>query len=130
MSEFKFNKDQAARDKLLGIPPDAKYGGGIEHFEGLPAPVLRKLIEEQFANPEDCQNCSPTIQEFLDFMEEHPGFTAHGYAVELRRSDYRISIEGLRGKNIKREDADDFVQAFRFADDFEFEAGNCYCWYD
>ena len=130
MREFEFNKDQTARDRLLGISPDAKYGGGVEYFNGLTAATLRKLIDEKFADPEECQNSSPSIQEFLDFMEEHPGFTAHGYAVTLKREDYRVSIEGIEGKGIKREDVDEFIQAHRFADDFSFENGRCYCWYD
>lgn len=130
MTKFNYNKDQAARDKLLGISPGAKYGGGIEYFKNLDAATLSQMVEQGFADPESAQNCSPTVAEFLEFMEAHPDFKAHGYAVSLKRDDYRVSIEGLQGKNIKREDVDDFIQTFRFADDFEFEGANCYCWYD
>ena len=131
MNKFNYNKDQAARDKLLGIPPGARYGGGVEWFKGIDLATLKKLVVEGYADPEDAQNSAPTIGEFLEFMEAHPKFLAHGYAVSDKREDYRISIEGLKcpGKATAK-DKRDFIQAFSQADDFSVEGGRCYCWYD
>ena len=132
MNKFNYNKDQAARDKLLGIPLDARYGGGVERFKGIDLATLKKLVVEGYADPEDAQNiAAPTIGEFLEFMEAHPKFLACGCAVSGKREDYGISIEGLKcpGKATAK-DKRDFIQAFRQADDFSIEGGRCYCWYD
>lgn len=130
MKDFTFNKDQDTRDKLLGIPPTAKYGGGIEAFTGLTAETLRQLVDQSFADPEDAQNSAPTIGEFLEFMEAHPKFRAFGYAVGIKRSDYRVSIEGCEcAKGASEKDQRDFTSMFRFADDFKV-GRRCFCWFD
>ena len=132
MKDFTFNKDQVTRDKLLRIPADAKYGGGIEYFKNLSADTLRTLIEQKFIDPESTQNCSPTVSEFLEFMEARPAFKAHGYAVKLSRDDYRVSIEGLKARGVSQEDMHAFIRTFRDADDLNFEddGSDCFCWYD
>jgi hypothetical protein len=44
---------------------------------------------------EQSQNDSPTIGEFMEFMEAHDNVEAHGYVI-TNREDARLSIEGLR----------------------------------
>ena len=121
------------KEEILGII--GKYGdGGIEHFNGLSAKSLKELIKLGFADPEDTQNESPSIAEFLKFMEKYHNVEAHGYAVSPNRSDERVSIEGLETKNRKEELSKefilDFTKKFRQADDFEVDEKHAFCWYD
>lgn len=99
-----FNKDFVTRDKILApYFTEKAFGGGICHFQNLPLEVLKKLVKLKFADPEETQNDSPSIAEFINFMqhisESYPNpetlITAHGFAVSQNRSDYCISVEGL-----------------------------------
>ncbi len=86
------NRDYKTRDNLLGINQE-KYD--IVHFDNVTADTLQQLIDNKFADPEETQNDSPTIQAFLEFMKQYPATLAHGYVVSINRGDYRTSIEGL-----------------------------------
>lgn len=122
---------QLDRDALLGIPAGAPYGGGIQHFDGLDAARLRALIAGGHADPSECQNASPSIAEFLEFMEEHPSVLAHGYAVHYERPDYRTSLEGLEYRGpVSPELARSFKTRFTDADEISVSSYNLYCWYD
>ena len=126
------NRDIKTRDEVLfgKYNPDRYHFGGIARFEGLDVETLKWLLEHNFADPDETQNDSPTIEEFLDFMERHPEFTAHGYAVTDKRDDYRISIEGVETNETPadRETIFDFMGWFRFADELQLDPP--YCWYD
>jgi hypothetical protein len=123
------NKDTKRRAELLGIDT-----GKFVHFVGLTAVNLRKLIDEGFADPEEQQNDAPSIREFIEYMEAHPGLTAHGYAVGLERPDYRVSIEGLKGVVASAEEALDFEHWCRRADELESaladDGYHCSSWWD
>lgn len=67
----------------------------VLRFNNLSAETLVTLVEEGFANPDDTQNDSPSVKDFLSYMQAHPNVTAHGYLVGRERSDARVSIEGL-----------------------------------
>jgi hypothetical protein len=122
---------QLDRDALLGIPAGSSYGGGIQHFSGLEAARLRALIAGGHANPSECQNSSPSIAEFLEFMDEHPGMLAHGYAVHYERPDYRTSLEGLEYRGtVNPELARRFKARFAEADELSVSSDSLYCWYD
>lgn len=126
---FEFNKDHEARNKILGIT--GEDNGDIIHFDHLTLDGLEELIEKKFADSEEAQNSSPIIQEMLDFMKSHPDFTAHGYAVSIKRSDYRVSLEGITlNRKPTYDELIDFVDCFRFADDFNCGESGCNCWYD
>jgi len=103
-------------------------------FSGMTAETGRKLIEAGFADPNDQQNDSPTFLEMVEFCEGHPGFTMHGYTIGEDRSDARITVEGIQGEAASIDDALDFAEAFRYADDMSIARGtdhpSCYCWYD
>ena len=127
------NRDIAARDALIfGMYEPLKYLGGIRRFYGMDADTLDALIKLGFADPHDAQNASPTAGRMLAFMREHQGYTAHGYAVELSRKDYRVTVEGLAkgsGYGSQRE-LEAFISLFRNADAFEAGQNGMYCWYD
>lgn len=105
-------------------------GYDIKYYEGLTAAGLDTLIKERFADNNECQNCCPCIKEINKFLHEHPNFTAHGYIVTPRRPDYRVSIEGVEGKDCNAKDIEDFIDLFGDADDLTVEGGVCYCWFD
>lgn len=129
---MKMNMDAKTRDELLFGEFDlGKYGGGIRRFDDLNYETLKYLMEQRFISYDDCQNCSPCAGDIMHFMANHPQFTAHGYAVSPTRGDYRMTIEGvdLQG-DYDHETLLDFVGMFRFADEFDIEHNELYCWYD
>jgi hypothetical protein len=123
---FQFNKDQTRRDKILGITGERDY----ECFPPLSVENLGWLIDEKFADPDERQNKSPAIREFYDFMVKHPEYKAIGYAIGLKRNDYRVSIEGLEGKAKNHQSFLEFVQEFHGADEFDVDDNYQRCWYD
>lgn len=109
--------------------------GGVCGFDKVPAETMRKLIDEKYADPEETQNESPSIQEFLDFIEarEDPdNWYLHGYAVSPERDDVRVSVEGIGSyAPVSAEDLVDFVKLCRYADELDCTTDNpAYCWYD
>lgn len=131
MYDFPFNKDQKRRDSLFNIRKIYSYDpGNYQSYNGLDVDTLKILIDEKFADPDETQNDSPSIQEFYDFLVEHPEFTAHGYLIGLKRSDYRVSIEGLEGKPNDSESYTDFILFNRLADEFDVDMDYCRSWWD
>ena len=127
------NTDVAKRDKLIfGKFEPRKYCGGIRQFEGMSLETLDTLLANNFADKEERQNESPTIAEFRNFMQKHPGYTAHGYTVELAREDYRVTVEGLEKSEgyESAQELEDFIEAFRYADDFTASKEHMFCWFD
>jgi hypothetical protein len=122
----KLNKDYETRDKILA--PYREGRANFYRFENVPLKVLKELRDKNFLDVDDAQNYAPTIGELIEFMENSSStFTAHGYAVDYDREDYRISIEGLESH-----DGVDFkeVEEFRQADEFTLESGYFRCWWD
>jgi len=119
------NLDQSARDALLGIRPE-NYLGGIARFYDLAAGNLQALVEQGFADPEDRHDGAPSLGEILEFLKAHPQFTAHGYAGNTTRGDYRVSLEGVEtAKRVSKQTLDDFIGRFRFARDFLIHPPYC-----
>ena len=125
------NKNVKRRDEILFGTADIDYKfGGTQYFRGIDCNILEQLLEEDFIDPEECQNCSPSTEEFFEFMKKHPEFTAHGYAVSPDRSDYRITIEGIEADEDcnNQEALEDFIGLCRFADEFCIHPP--YAWWD
>lgn len=126
------NKDVSTRDKLIfgKYSPNRYKFGGIQKFENLDVETLGKLIDQNFAEPENRKNLAPSIGEIYDFMLRYPKYKAHGYAVSIDRDDYSISIEGVE----KGEPAEsvyefsDYMAVFRYSDVFYHET--MYCWFE
>lgn len=127
------NKDIKRRDEIIfgEYKPDDYKFGGVKQFSGLPLETLKLLIEEGFLDPEDCQNNSPSAEEFMNFIEQHPDFTAHGHAVDSTRDDYGVTIEGIELFGARsRETEREFVMFSQHADDFVFNDKALFCWWD
>ncbi len=116
--------------------------GGCEFFEDLTLNKLAQLLEEGFANPQETQNNSPTIQEFYEFGKkfQNLGYEQFfiGYVVSPDREDYRTSIDAIQ-LSLESETIDsriyaDFVSAFkRFAqtaDETDISLKLLYAWWD
>jgi hypothetical protein len=116
---MELNRDTKRRAEILCIPYDPSEMGDIVSIR-VDAEQLHLLVDEGFADPEDAQNDSPSLEAFLAFMDDHGMFQAHGYAVPSKRNDYRISIEGLVGRVLNDTDTVlDFVLFCRQADELE-----------
>lgn len=125
------NRNVARRDELLDSFCSFSSMGGMQRFAKLDVFTLESLVNEGFADPTDAQNSAPTLGDILNFMKQHPGFTCHGYAVDAKREDYRISIEGVDYQgNPTIEQIVAFVKLFRFADELVIEEDELYCWFD
>lgn len=105
------------RHSLLGLSPTIGHRGGIQYFDGVSAETLATLVEEGFADPDSTQNSSPTIREFLAYMQAHPKVTAHGYIVGWERSDARVSVEGLHSNTTDPEEQIEFLEWNQGADE-------------
>lgn len=127
---MEYNKDQALRDSLLGLT-GKPFRGGVECFDGLTVEQLISLIELRFLDPEETQNESPTVAEFIKFMCMWPSIKAHGYAVDGSRADYRITIEGLKFEGpVSKAMLDAFVEFSFGADDCVATKNMLYNWWD
>lgn len=127
---YNMNMDIKTRDTIIfGEYAPEKYGGGIRYFDGMTITTLKELIDKGFCNPEEEQNCSPTVEQFIDFMEANDGYVVNGYVVSDNRPDYRVSVTAIeKQKPIEtKEELETFVYFARYADDFDV-AG--YAWWD
>lgn len=127
-----FNKDVKLRDEIIfgEYIPYVRGCGGIRSFDGMTVDTLKKLVELKFADPDERQNDSPKIREFIEFMENHKGYTVNGYAVALHREDYRVSVDAIQHTG-KLEDGKELAQFATFcknSDEFDPEEG--YAWWD
>ena len=126
------NTDTNTRDQILFGENfnEAKYIGGVRSFENLPAAIMKKLLELNFATEEDAQNDMPCIKKLMEYADTHENITFNGYAVSPKRDDYRISIETIKQDFTTPKDRDDFTEMFRLADDFDADEDQGYAWYD
>lgn len=126
------NKDIKLRDQIIFNGYDKKqYMGGIRHIPRISINILNSLIKLHFIDLNECQNNSPTTEEIFEFMQKYPKYYAHGYAVDISRDDYRITLEGVEKDSPFDSDieAQDFEKLFGEADEIETN-DTIYCWFD
>lgn len=126
------NLDYETRNELIfGNNSDVDWLGGIKHFDNLMVDQLNELIVDNYIDVNECQNSSPSVGEFFEFMKKHRQVAAHGYAVSHKRDDYRVSIEGLSYcGNLSKDLLFDFIHLCRHADEFIAEEKRLYSWWD
>ena len=130
-------KEVTKRDRIVfgkNIPEYVEGQDPYRTFAGLTAWKLRQLLKLGYADPGENQNRSPTIQEFLEFMDGFPGgacISAHGYVISPPRDDTRVSIEGLQvtGRLVFAHHKA-FVDFNRCADEITFEENYMRSWWD
>lgn len=130
---FTMNKDYERREQIIfGESYDSKkYPGGCRDFMGMTVETLQQLVDEKFADTEDNQNYAPTLGELLEYGKTHKGVTFGGYAIEVARDDYRVSIDTI--DQDFNEDANasiDFSNAFHAADEFTVAKESGHAWWD
>ncbi|MEK3916264.1 hypothetical protein [Paenibacillus sp. FSL H7-0331] len=128
---FDFNQDVRARDKILGLSIDWEDRiNRIIRFDPIQVSALEDLINNQFINPDEKQNNSPTVQKIFTFMKKFPVVFATGYAVTPKRKDYRVSIEGLaiNPEDVTEELENAFKEFSRSADELITESGMACRW--
>ena len=106
--------------------------GGIRHFEGMPASVLSELMANlPPALLEQTQNDSPSMREFVEFGRRYDDVTFHGYVVEARREDERVSVEGFSAPLSLYDEMErqDLVRMSK-ADQFGNYRGRLFAWWD
>jgi len=125
------NKDFKRRDELLNLINEQYECGGIVSFDNLDVETFKKLLDEDFVDPNRRQNYSPTAYEFYEFMVKYPQLKAIGYAVSPKRSDYRISIEGLIcSDDISDELKIEFKEFCEEADELMVKTTRLRAWWD
>jgi hypothetical protein len=125
--------DWKERDTIIfGEPVDwTTVKGSCPRFEGVGLDKLKELVDKDFVDLEDAQNCAPTYGEIVEFIKQYPEITAHGYIVSPNRADYRVTLEGVEYSGaISQELRKDFIDMFRKADDFICDREKLFCWYD
>ena len=130
------NKDYTRRDTLIcGEGKHPYYIGGCYDFY-CDWKTLNNLVKEGFADPNECQNDSPSIKEFLELTEGLKGIKFKAYAVSPERQDYRITVDGIEASIYEAygDDIAKLVQVCHEADEFDFshEGYNyiLYAWWD
>ena len=129
---FGLNKNVQLRDEIIfGKYEPEKYTGGIRRFENLSIDKLKKLEELNFIELNEKQNDSPTVKEFIEFMEKYQDYLAMGYVVSIKRSDYRVSLDGIEkcSEALSDKEKAEFTELFSSADEFENSA-EMYAWFD
>ncbi len=126
------NKDIKARDeKIFGEFDRSKYMGGCRRFKGVDLETLDWLLENDFIDPKETQNYSPTVADFREFLKENPTYTVHGYCVIDTRDDYRMNIEGVE-RDYPAEtitELERFIDFNKDADELDYK-DYMYSWWD
>ena len=129
--EMTLNSDIKARDEMIFGTYDTNcYSGGIRRFRNLSLEKLESLVNSGFADPDETQNYSPSIREFIEFMVENDGYLVDGYVVSGDRDDYRVSVDAIHRGDMDietKEELANFVDFARHADEFN---PNGYAWWD
>ncbi len=86
---------------IESYPPfhTSTWHGGTRDVSFIPVGVLEELIKRGYMKKDGTQNSSPTVEKFMEFMRKWNkkgiDVRAYGYEISGRRSDVRITIEGL-----------------------------------
>ena len=130
------NKDYELRDKILfGKYEPETYLGGCKNFH-CSYETMKKLVEENFVELDECQNYSPYTKDFMEMLEGVDNVEFIAYAISPDRFDYRITIEGF---DVEISDTDydtlaRLVERCHGADEFNLDhSGNTYylhAWWD
>lgn len=135
---FNYNQDYQTRDTIIfGQPIDWEHEntGGLYYFDALTVEGLQELIDRRFADPEERQNFSPTIGEFMAFSQTQKSkgfdFTFEGYVISPDREDYRVSIDGIQFRgDCSYQVIADFEAIAHNADEIEIDPNLLHAWWD
>ena len=134
--EGPLNKDIKRRDELIfGDYDPLEYSGnsgGVRKFNGISVQTLKQLLEENFIDPDDDQNGSPSIMKMLKFsVKWNNKYVFGGYAVEIWRADYRVSLDSIWREdleNLTEDEQEAFIDFVGEVDELDKE--NMSAWWD
>jgi hypothetical protein len=138
MTSFDYNRDTARRAEILAPyvarEDDDPEDDAFVRLSGIPFSAALALLEEHFLDPDDQQNYAPTAGEILEMLALNPRLTAHGYAIGIDRSDYRVTFEGIEGV-VPTEVALDLLIDYGYADErsasmLDDRYSSIYLWWD
>ena len=134
---FIYNRDSRTRDTIIfGKPIDWDNDlGGAYYFDELTVEQLEQLVNQQFADPAERQNFSPTLGEFLAFAQTQKSkgfeFRFEGYVISPKREDYRVSIDGLQFQgDCSYQVITDFHAIAYNADELDIDPNFLRAWWD
>ena len=124
-------EQEQRRWQILGREnPPEKYD--VVDVTDIGEEAIRTLVEEGFLEREDFHNCSPYVEDYMDFMSNYPGkFKLGGYVVCPTRDDVRITFDSI--ESCGEVDLDmmiDFTEKFRCADSFTMTRNCLFAWWD
>ncbi len=130
------NRDYLKRDSIIfGKYEPETYFGGCKNFH-CSYETMKKLVDENFIELNECQNYSPYTKDFMELLSPEDDVRFMAYAITPERPDYRVTIEGV-DIVIPDDDFDKvslFTESFRGADEFSLQHdGNNYylhAWWD
>lgn len=134
--EGPLNKDIRRRDELIfGDYDPLEYSGnsgGVRKFNGISVQTLKQLLEENFTDPDDDQNGSPSVREMLEFSEKwNNKYIFGGYAVEIWRADYRVSLDSIWREDLENLTEDERKAFIGFVGEVdELDEENMSAWWD
>ena len=128
------SKEQSdERDMIIFDETQSWDAQQIRYYNQLGLDSLRALQGKSLLNLSERQNNSPTIEQFVKFMEKYPCVKAHGYVVTRFRADTGVTIEGLvtPSGSATRELKNAFKTFCKGADELsENYKGNLRSWWD
>ena len=72
----RLNRNERQRDHIIfGEHDTAVYMGGVRYFKNLSLEKLEQLIECDFVDLYERQNCAPSVKEIYEFMKKYPEYT-------------------------------------------------------
>lgn len=102
----------------------------IFSFDSMTYEQAKFALKNKWIDPEEQQNSSPTVKAIMNFLKANPSFVAHGYVIQPKRDDTRISFEGvIATTKPSHQEFLNYVKLFHDADEFEAEYPYR-AWYD
>ena len=137
-------KEASQSDDIWATSPlySQYYVGGIRRFEDLSIDQLKTLVAEDFIHTDDGFNSCPTVGEFIKLVEKMTSMAGEndelvvtfiGYAVDMSRADYRVTIEGIKYKSrykLDRDILDEFYAFTKNADELSLSDTEGRAWWD
>lgn len=130
------NKDYKKRDEIIfGKYDPESYLGGCKNFQ-CSYETMKQLVDENFIEPDECQNYSLSTKDFMDVLENIPNVEFLAYAISPDRDDYRVTIEGVEVEipDTNFDEITLLVESLHYADEFSFHhTGDSYylhAWWD
>lgn len=95
------------------------YCGGTASFNKATATMLHLAVKNAWVLDNQEQGCGLNTQEYIDFLERNPRFTAHGRVTSPKHHDPRVELSGVMlDKSPTKKEIIDFVNTFRGTEHF------------